>query len=167
MAQKLYSVNALADELGLDRRTIKRRLVNVTPDRGEGTNRPTWYMTTVRSHLGADEALDLTKERARLASEQADKQAMDNAQRRGEVAPMSYYEEKIESYARQLMAVLNVIPPLIRQTLPHMTHIDHARIETIFAREQDRLADRLASGGEESKGGGRASSGPDSEATAA
>jgi hypothetical protein len=42
------------------------------------------------------------------------------------------------------VAILDMIPPVIRRTLPHLSRADHARIEIIFTQERDRFADRMS-----------------------
>jgi hypothetical protein len=50
MGKKLYSINALADELGRDRRTIDRALTGVEPD-GMARGHPAWFLTTALAHI--------------------------------------------------------------------------------------------------------------------
>jgi hypothetical protein len=50
MARKLYSLNALAEELGRDRRLVTRALDGVSPD-GELFGRPAWFLRTALSAI--------------------------------------------------------------------------------------------------------------------
>lgn len=54
---QLYSVNALANEFGLDRRTVERRLREVPPAQTterEGRSERRWYLKDVLPYLAAD-----------------------------------------------------------------------------------------------------------------
>jgi hypothetical protein len=145
---RLITIKEIAQMRGVTDQAVNKQIGDLEPVEPRSGNRAARYsldsyiarMNTRPGRRSFDE------ERTRLTKEQADKQTMDNAERRGELAPMSYYEEQIESYARRLVAVLDVIPPSIRQTLPHLTNLDHARIDAVFTQERDRLADRLVAG---------------------
>lgn len=50
MTRALYSINALATELGRDRRTIAKALAAVPPD-GKSGKWPAWYMSTATTAL--------------------------------------------------------------------------------------------------------------------
>jgi hypothetical protein len=50
MGRKLFSVNALADELGRDRRTIDRALTGVLPD-GVARGHPAWFLSTALRYV--------------------------------------------------------------------------------------------------------------------
>jgi terminase small subunit / prophage DNA-packing protein len=62
--------------------------------------------------------LDLASERARLAKEQADKVAMQNAERRGELAPVSAMEMVLAAVGSKVGKILDTIPGLIRRRVP-------------------------------------------------
>ena len=68
-------------------------------------------------HRSADGELDLTAERARLSKEQADAQALKNAEARGELVPASQIEStwvRLFSTARiRLLAVPSKVAPLV------------------------------------------------------
>jgi len=81
-----FSLTQLRELTGHAERTIRKRLGGLEPVAKDG--RTVWYAARPaleRIYLG--ESLDLTRERARLASEQADAQALRNQQQRGEVVP--------------------------------------------------------------------------------
>jgi hypothetical protein len=86
---KGWSINALATEFGIDRRTVTRRLDGIPPAREVGGS-PVWDLANVAVALAghaqpAAGELDLTEERARKAKEEADRLEMMNAQMRGEL----------------------------------------------------------------------------------
>lgn len=62
--------------------------------------------------------LDLAGERARLASEQADRIAMQNAQTRGELAPVALIEEVLAKCAGKIAGILEAIPGMVRRRSP-------------------------------------------------
>ena len=65
-----------------------------------------------------DGDLDLATERARLAKEQADKVAMQNAERRGELAPVAAMEMVLASVGAKVGKILDTIPGLVRRRVP-------------------------------------------------
>ena len=65
-----------------------------------------------------DGDLDLATERARLAKEQADKISMQNAERRGELAPVAAMEMVLASVGAKVGKILDTIPGLVRRRVP-------------------------------------------------
>jgi hypothetical protein len=77
------NVSQLARLTGFDRRTVRQRLAGLEPV--ERTGRELLYESRAAlAQLYLSDSLDLSRERARLASEQADRIAMENAEARGE-----------------------------------------------------------------------------------
>ncbi len=74
--------------------------------------------------------LELVAERARLAKEQADRIAMQNAQMRGELAPVAAMEMVLASVGAKVGRILDTIPGTIRRRVPG---IDSETIEAITA----------------------------------
>jgi phage terminase Nu1 subunit (DNA packaging protein) len=143
---RLITIKEIAQMRGVSDQAVNKQIGDLEPVELRSGNRAARYsldsyIDRVNTRPGRR---SFDEERTRLTKEQADKQAMDNAERRGELAPMSYYEEQIESYARQLVAILDIIPPAIRQTLPHLSRSDYARIDAIFTQERGRFADRMS-----------------------
>lgn len=62
--------------------------------------------------------LDLATERARLAKEQADKVAMNNAITRGELAPVAAMEAVLAMVGTRVGRILDTIPGLVRRRVP-------------------------------------------------
>lgn len=65
-----------------------------------------------------DQAANLTSERARLAKEQADAQAIKNAKLRGELVEASEVERTWADALRQLRARVMAVPSRLRSELP-------------------------------------------------
>lgn len=61
---------------------------------------------------------ELIAERTRLAKEQADKVAMQNAERRGELAPVSDMEMVLAAVGVKVGKILDTIPGLVRRRVP-------------------------------------------------
>mgnify|MGYP000374440541 CR=1 FL=1 len=166
---RLLTNKEIAELRGVTEQAVYKMLDGLEPREPRTKNRGAQYafdeiVAHITSRTGRK---SYDEERTRLTAEQADKQAMDNSERRGELAPLSWHEELISNYTRQLVAVLDVIPARIRQALPHLSHVDHARIEALFTRERDRLADRLGSGEGELLGDAPAGGGDGSQTEAA
>lgn len=84
--------------------------------------------------------LDLATERARLASEQADKIAMQNAERRGELAPVAAMEMVLANVGTKVGKILDTIPAQIRRRVPGITAEVVAAIETDIAKCRNMAA---------------------------
>jgi len=66
--------------------------------------------------------LDLAAERARLAKEQADKVAMQNAVSRGELAPVAAMEAVLAAVGTRVGKILDTIPGVVRRRVPGVGH---------------------------------------------
>jgi phage terminase Nu1 subunit (DNA packaging protein) len=154
---KLLSISEHAACWGIVTRAMHNRLSAIRPDQqGSGVRgNPNLYSAEVvaRVMLGstaeeANERLDLDQERARQAKASADKLELENALRRGEVAPMNFMSDEITQYTRQLAAFLDGLGPNMRRILPHLAETDHARVDAHLIHERSRLSTRLASASE-------------------
>jgi phage terminase Nu1 subunit (DNA packaging protein) len=86
MSAQLWSLSALSVELGMDRRSLARRIDDAGLQPAEEKGRSKLYrMSDVVRVLQERTGLNLTEEKARLASEQADKTALHNEEERGEL----------------------------------------------------------------------------------
>jgi len=102
MQSRLWTLNALAVELGRDRRSLARSLEGLEPDEsrqvGARTERK-YRLVRVIEHLysrvpdGGD--LDPAKERARPHKDAADKLALENAETRGDIARVSVMAREV------------------------------------------------------------------------
>ena len=68
----------------------------------------------------AEGGLDLATERARLAREQADKIAMQNAVTRNELAPVVLIEEVLTKAAARIAGIFDAIPGQVRRRFPDL-----------------------------------------------
>lgn len=76
---------------------------------------------------GEEQTINLTAERARLAREQADAQALRNAALRGELVAAAEVERTWSDLLRQVRARILAVPARVRSALP----LDAAAIDTI------------------------------------
>jgi len=101
------------------------------------------YCSHLREQAAGRQAsgdLDLATERARLAREQADKVAMQNALTRAELAPVSILEEILTKAAAKIAGTLDAIPGLVRRRVPKLTAEEIALIEAEIAKVRNRIA---------------------------
>lgn len=85
-----WSINRLAEESGMDRRTIKKRLELAEPCDFDGED-PLYHLRTFLDALmerDKGEGVTLEKERTRLLTADADIREIDRAERRHEVVPV-------------------------------------------------------------------------------
>jgi phage terminase Nu1 subunit (DNA packaging protein) len=122
----------LADALG-----VSKRAISDFADRGiiakTGRNRFDLrrsiqlycdHLRGVAAGRGGDGGDALATERARLASEQADKVAMENAASRRELITVTEVRAEWVSIARRIRNVMMSVPSRCRQMLPHLTTFD-------------------------------------------
>jgi|SRR5882672_2113419 len=106
-----------------------------------------YYLPTVIEELlrrrvpDQDAELDLEQERARLASEQADKTALENAEHRGELADLDTIAEELghmlASFRARLLAAPSKLAPLVNPENPNLAR-------DIIAGEHERILAELA-----------------------
>jgi len=96
---------------------------------------------------GADGSLDLQAERARLAKEQADEKAMDNAERRRELASLPDMTGAVIGLISMAVARLQQVPALVSKG----DHKLRVRVETAI---NDALEELSVTRVEEAMGGG-------------
>lgn len=90
--------------------------------------------------IAAGRSLDLAQERARLAREQADKVAMQNAITRREHAPVEVLELVIGSVGRQVSERLEALIPMLKKRCPHLTVEDLEIIQGEIAKARNLAA---------------------------
>lgn len=78
---------------------------------------------------GEDHVLALTTERARLAKEQADAQAMKNAVARGSLIDAGEVTREWAEVLRKVRASMLAVSSRLRASLPHLTAADAAAID--------------------------------------
>ena len=84
---------------------------------------------TASGRGGEEQVLNLTSERARLAREQADAQALKNAVLRGEYVPAIDVERAWADTLRALRSRLLAVPSRLRQSMQHLTTSDVTLID--------------------------------------
>lgn len=104
---------------------------------------------TASGRGGEEEVANLTAERARLAREQADAQALKNAVLRRELVPVAEVAREWGDVLRSIRARILAVPSRVRSALPHLTAADVAVLdrETRAALEdlaEDKRVDHAA-----------------------
>jgi terminase small subunit / prophage DNA-packing protein len=119
VAEKLLeTAHFWAHQLGESDKTIRKALEGVEPDGMRGESQPRFYLSTVfRALLGYDQQLDGNKERARKDKEAADKLALDNAERRGDLARISVMEGELAQVAANLRRNALALPTAMASAL--------------------------------------------------
>jgi hypothetical protein len=129
MQAKLWTISELATELDVDRRTLAKRLEGLDPDESETDKAQRehrrYRLARVFAHLidGKDGGLKLDDERARLAHEQADRAAMENEVRRGELLDQAQLapdlERAIVTFRQKLLGAGTKLGPLVNPEKPN------------------------------------------------
>lgn len=89
---------------------------------------------------GRDADSPLATERARLASEQADRVAMANAVMRKQLAPASLLEEVLANVCRQIATIFDAIPSQLRTRCPDLPGDAMRIVEDEIARARSLAA---------------------------
>lgn len=84
--------------------------------------------------------LDLASERARLAKEQADRIAMQNAVTRKELAPTYLIEEVLTRAGTRAAKLLDTIPGELKRRVPALTSDDVSAIQGTIAKARNQAA---------------------------
>lgn len=104
---------------GLVKRELAVKLGHDSYDLSETVGRYIEHLRGTASGRGGEEqVLTLTGERARLAREQADAQALKNAKLRGELVEAAEVERTWSDVLRQLRARILAVPSRLRADLP-------------------------------------------------
>jgi len=104
------------------------------------------HLREVAAGRGGEATFELAAERARLAKEQADKVGMQNAERRGELAPAHLLEQVLAKAGARAGRILETIPGTLRRRLPQLSSADIEVVTRIVAKARNiaatmRLAD--------------------------
>lgn len=118
---RLWSINALAEEFGIDRRTVKRRLEGI-PAAGEVNGRPAWRLRDVAvavmgpqvaSPLGIDP--DALPPSERLNHYRAEREkARWLAEQRFQI-PMAEVEQVVATAFKSLASALDTLPDVLER----------------------------------------------------
>lgn len=95
------------------------------------------HLRGIAAGRGGDKALELTAERARLASEQADRIAMQNAIARKEQMPTYLLEEILARACSRAGRILDTIPGELRRRLPQLSSADLAVVNLVVAKARN------------------------------
>lgn len=98
------------------------------------------HLREVAAGRGGEAGKDLTAERARLAREQADRLAMQNAVTRGELAPAHLMEQVLSKVGARAGRILETIPGTLRRRLPQLTAADVEVVAQIVAKARNLAA---------------------------
>lgn len=132
MATEL-SAEALGELIGVSARTVRDLATRgIVVKRGQGAYDAAESVKAYCDHLrevaagrgGEEGVLDLTKERARLAKEQADGVALKNEQLRGELVPAAAVEREWANVLSFVRARMLAVTNDVAQALPHLTKHD-------------------------------------------
>lgn len=85
--------------------------------------------------------LDLTEERARLARAQSERIEMENAVKRGELAPIDTLRDALVPVVAQIAATLESVPVKLKREAPHLTAQDMEIVKREIARAQNLAAE--------------------------
>lgn len=112
--------------VGVSQQAVSDMVSRGVMERGESAG--TWlikcYANLREASAGRqseDSDLDLVEERARLASEQADRVAMQNAVTRRELAPVHVIEDVLTQAGAKVAAILDATPGKIKRRMPSLT----------------------------------------------
>lgn len=125
---------------------VRRRILPEGGTAGEWLLAYCEHMREIAAGRGGDDGPALVAERARLAREQADKIAMQNAVTRAELAPAWLLEQVLARAGVRAGRILDTIPGSLRRRFPHLGSDDLAEVARIVAKARNiaagmRLAD--------------------------
>lgn len=121
MIRQTWSVNRLSAELGIDRRTLAKRLEGLKPATEKHTARGIdreWYLSAVVEHLyrpTEGERLDPQHEKARLDAARADLAETQLGKVRGELIPAVEYERALSDGFKTVAMTLESLPDLLER----------------------------------------------------
>lgn len=138
------AVSGLMDRLGIDWKAASIDEIRVA------------YIRHLREQAAGRAAsgdLDLATERARLAKEQADKFAMQNAITRGELAPVMMIEEVLTKAASRIAGIFDAIPGMVRRRVPMLSSAEIDLIAGEISRARNIVASMSLADLDEEQGG--------------
>lgn len=136
---RLYTISGLAQELGMDNRTLGKRMASVKPD-GKQHGRDAWKLRTALDALNEQgETLNPAAEKARLDKARADLAELDLAERSGQLVDAAMIEATWGAAFTELRTRLLAIPS---STAPRVTpKMAAAEIEALI---REQIDDALA-----------------------
>lgn len=141
MQPKLWTVSALAVELGMDRRTIAKKLSGLAPDNITGKKKPSkeWLMKRVFMHFTGNE--NAQDEKARFDKVRADKVELELEIARKEVAPIAVLEWALAKIASQINSVLDSLPLKIKKRVPNLSAREIEKIRKEIVKVQNEASE--------------------------
>jgi terminase small subunit / prophage DNA-packing protein len=125
------SVRELLDEQELDHKQCSLSEIRVAYIR---------HLREVAAGRGGEDGITLVKERALLAREMRIAKAMQNAERRGALAPVGVLEQVLASTGAKIGKILATIKGEIRRRFPQLTSSDLAAVDAIVAKAMAQAA---------------------------
>lgn len=119
---------------------VGRQLLPDGASLGEWLLAYTDHLREMAAGRGGEGSLVLATERARLAREQADKVAMQNAERRKELAPAYLLEHVLAKAGSRAGRILDTIPGEIRRRCPQLTSDDIGAVTRIVVKARNIAA---------------------------
>ncbi len=115
MTPKLHTTSGLSAELGMDRRTVAKRLAGVPPDGRVSGGHDAWLLKTAWPHLTAAEgsnsgAADANAQRTRLLKAKADMAELLLAKQRGELVRLDKVERNWSIIWTTVRDLLRMVP---------------------------------------------------------
>lgn len=147
--QKAVNARKLGDVLGISERAVwdlADRGIIERAGRGRydlftGIHAYCGHLRSVAAGRGGEAAsYDLTRERARLAKEQADERELRNATLRGELVEAEAVKREWADVLRSVRSRVLSVPSRVRQSLPHLTGHDVERIDSELRRALEEVA---------------------------
>lgn len=135
MTPELYSISALAVELGMDRRTVAAKLKDLQPAEVKGRVKK-YKMVDALAAIrggGAEGALDLSQETARLRRAQAEKTEIEVARLRGELLAGKEVARATAGYIIACRSRLLSMPPRLAQRAASLFGCDPREAEELLA----------------------------------
>lgn len=141
---KLWSVNALATSLGMDRRTITKRL-KATDPAGQDGRHPVYRLgDAVRAIYEVAGAAEDDRNRSRLLAAQAEAAELNLERTRGELLPRADVERAAFERGRTERAAWQGWPVRVAPVIAAEIGTDHARLAAALEREVQRHLDERA-----------------------
>jgi len=141
-----WTVSALAVELGIDRRTIGKKVSDIEPTRIKGTYKYYRMSEVARVVFGEGGSGDLNAERTRLAKAQADKTELEVKQLTGELIPAGIISDEWGDIASTIRSKLLSLPikiarvAIAAETLKEVEEVTRSEINLVLT-ELSRNAD--------------------------
>lgn len=97
------------------------------------------YCARQRAYASKNEG-GLSDERAKLAKAQRDRIEMENAARRGELAPITVLRDTLAAMATACVAHIDAVPGKARQRMPHLSARDLATLDALLKEARNAMA---------------------------